>query len=137
MYVLDATCNNISATQFADWVSLVEQTWVSEENHWPAPITDKLDHIKLYRPHLITTWSHKVVSSKLSVQLVHVKLYRIHLADFEFANLVGICTEYTMSIYITYETLNVDIWINKIMVLVFPLSYLEKIGDFPVVLELI
>ena len=48
--VFNTTFNNISATSWLS-VVLVEETGVLEENH--QPVTDKLDHIMLYRVHLV------------------------------------------------------------------------------------
>jgi len=47
--VFNATFNNISAISWRS-VLLVKEIRVPEENHRP---TDKLDHIMLYRAHLV------------------------------------------------------------------------------------
>ena len=49
--VFNVTFNNISAISW--WsVLLVEETGVPRENHQPALVTDKLDHMMLHQVHL-------------------------------------------------------------------------------------
>ena len=50
--VFNATFNNISVISWRS-VLLVKETRVPGENHRP---TDKLDHIMLYRAHLVMSW---------------------------------------------------------------------------------
>ena len=51
--VFNATSNNISLTSISWWsILLVEESGVSEENHRPVAVTDKLYHIVLYLVHI-------------------------------------------------------------------------------------
>jgi hypothetical protein len=49
--VFNATFNNISVISWQS-VLLVEENGVPGENHDQSEVTDKLDHIMLYRVHL-------------------------------------------------------------------------------------